>query len=259
MNKIDFHPNGTIIHSDYRHCYDIIPEHSVDLVVIDPPYLLKADENLDFGEMWRFIRFVGHPKTVVCVIGINPFISKCIISNLNSYRYDLTWNMKRVVNPFLARKRPLRSHSIISIFYDVFGTFHQYKHQIPVKPAYSMTGHLEDHTIQYNGTSVKRTRLPVFEINQKSVIDDIPVQTNFSKDSFGRHPNQKPIALYSRLIQMYSNPNDVVMDFFAGSGTCGIACIRNHRRFIMIEIIEKYFSVIKTRIDSELSTFKDEP
>lgn len=65
------------------------------------------------------------------------------------------------------------------------------------------------------------------------------------------HPTQKPLQLIERLVLASSNENDVVFDPFMGSGTTGIACIRNNRCFIGVEKDENYFLIAKDRIDKE--------
>jgi site-specific DNA-methyltransferase (adenine-specific) len=73
------------------------------------------------------------------------------------------------------------------------------------------------------------------------------VGTN-SKERNG-YPTQKPLGVINRIVRASSNPGDVVMDFFAGSGTVGESCLQNNRQFILvddnpqaIEVMMKRFS-----------------
>lgn len=59
------------------------------------------------------------------------------------------------------------------------------------------------------------------------------VPTN-SKERTG-YPTQKPVGILRRIIQASSNPGDLVLDFFAGSGTTGAACLEFGRRFILVD------------------------
>lgn len=59
------------------------------------------------------------------------------------------------------------------------------------------------------------------------------VGTN-SKERNG-YPTQKPLGIINRIIRASSNPGDVVMDFFAGSGTVGESCLQLRREFILID------------------------
>ena len=64
------------------------------------------------------------------------------------------------------------------------------------------------------------------------------------------HQNQKPIDLCKFLINKFSQPNDVVLDCFMGSGTTGVACQELNRNFIGIELDAEYYEMAKQRIKS---------
>jgi site-specific DNA-methyltransferase (adenine-specific) len=49
------------------------------------------------------------------------------------------------------------------------------------------------------------------------------------------YPTQKPLGILERIVRVHSNPGDLVLDFFAGSGTTGLAAARNTRRFLLID------------------------
>jgi site-specific DNA-methyltransferase (adenine-specific) len=49
------------------------------------------------------------------------------------------------------------------------------------------------------------------------------------------YPTQKPLGVLRRIIRASSNPGDVVLDFFAGSGTTGVAARELGRRFILVD------------------------
>jgi len=65
---------------------------------------------------------------------------------------------------------------------------------------------------------------------------------------YGKHPTQKPVALLDRIIRASSNPGDLVLDPFCGSGTTGIAALRNSRRFIGVDMEEQYLMIAKLRL-----------
>lgn len=99
-----------------------------------------------------------------------------------------------------------------------------------------------------------RTR-PVFR-------HDTPNILRFPRPSAPDHDTEKPVELIERLITTVSRENEVIGDWFAGSGTTGVACIRTGRRFIGIEIDEKYFKVAVERIKKEAAQGRlklDEP
>jgi site-specific DNA-methyltransferase (adenine-specific) len=59
------------------------------------------------------------------------------------------------------------------------------------------------------------------------------VATN-GKEKTG-YPTQKPLGILNRIVQACSNPGDLVLDFFAGSGSIGESCLKLGRRFILID------------------------
>lgn len=71
------------------------------------------------------------------------------------------------------------------------------------------------------------------------------VPTN-GKEKTG-YPTQKPLGILRRIIQASSNPNDVVLDFFAGSGTTGMAALELGRRFILVDENPEAIAVMKNR------------
>jgi site-specific DNA-methyltransferase (adenine-specific) len=63
------------------------------------------------------------------------------------------------------------------------------------------------------------------------------------------HPSPKPLALMIWLIENGSNPGDVVLDPFMGSGTTGVAAMHTGRKFVGIEMDAGYFQIAKARIE----------
>ena len=63
------------------------------------------------------------------------------------------------------------------------------------------------------------------------------------------HRTQKPVELLEWLIKTYSNEGDTVMDFTMGSGTCGIACMNQKRKFIGVEMDKEIFESAKNRFE----------
>jgi len=69
-----------------------------------------------------------------------------------------------------------------------------------------------------------------------------------SNNNNSLHPTQKPVALMEYLIRTYTNPGETVLDFTMGSGTTGVASMKTGRRFIGIELDDKYFEIAQKRI-----------
>ena len=67
-----------------------------------------------------------------------------------------------------------------------------------------------------------------------------------------QHPTEKPVELPAHFIRLHSQPGQVVVDPFMGSGTTGVACARLGRRFIGIEIDRKWFDVAVKRVKAAI-------
>ena len=65
------------------------------------------------------------------------------------------------------------------------------------------------------------------------------------------HPSQKPLEVIEKCILDSTEPGDIVLDCFTGSGTTAVACIRRNRQFIGFEIDEKYYNLSLKRIEQE--------
>jgi len=62
------------------------------------------------------------------------------------------------------------------------------------------------------------------------------------------YPTQKPMKLLERLVKIHSNPGDIILDFFAGSGTTGHAALKHGRDCILIDKNEEAIRVIQRRL-----------
>jgi len=76
------------------------------------------------------------------------------------------------------------------------------------------------------------------------------VPTNSSERT--GYPTQKPLGILKRIVQASSNPGDLVLDFFAGSGTTGAACLALGRRFVLIDNNEQALEVMARRFAGAL-------
>lgn len=75
------------------------------------------------------------------------------------------------------------------------------------------------------------------------------LQQNMKSREERQHPTQKPTQIMMWCIQQCKKEPQLILDPFMGSGTTGVACMNLGRRFIGIEIEEKYFDIAVERID----------
>jgi site-specific DNA-methyltransferase (adenine-specific) len=214
----------------------MIPDHSVDLICIDPPYEINFENNdwdkkqldwhLIFSQYQRVLKpetgnlivFQGWsnvPETIL--IGREYFPLKNWIiydrikgrgakTNLVSTREDILW--------FVNGKSP---------------TYNKIPSNIKKK-----TG----------GLGLKNG-----EPNRalSNVWSDISPIVPWSKERV-KHPTQKPIQLMERIVKIWSNENDLVLDCFAGSGSTLVAAKNLSRNFIGIEKDEDFVNICLERL-----------
>jgi DNA modification methylase len=75
-------------------------------------------------------------------------------------------------------------------------------------------------------------------------------------DKFKFHTTQKPLEMFSYLVRVSSNENDLILDCFSGSGTTAIACHNLNRRFICIEKDEDYYKASVERLENAKAQLK---
>lgn len=69
------------------------------------------------------------------------------------------------------------------------------------------------------------------------------------------YPTQKPVGIISRIVSVHSDPGDLLLDFFAGSGTLGEAAVRNGRRAVLVDNNEEAMQVMARRLAFASPTF----
>lgn len=230
-----------------------MPDGSIDAIITDPPYgttACKWDSVIPFEPMWAELKRIIKPNGAIVLFGSEPFSSALRMSNIKQYKYDWIWDKKRISNPMMAKKMPLKNYEIISIFYNSQPTYNP----IPTKKntigVLSTKNKNLSHKTETTGNSQLTWNDNSNEFGYpKMLLTDIKVMNNLTKDKSGFHPTQKPIELCEYLIKTYTNENETVLDFTMGSGTTGVACKNLNRNFIGIELDEGYFNIAKERIN----------
>ena len=69
------------------------------------------------------------------------------------------------------------------------------------------------------------------------------------------YPTQKPLGIINRIIRVHSNPGDVILDYFAGSGTTGIAALAEGRKAILVDNNRQALEVMCKRFDDNQTIF----
>jgi site-specific DNA-methyltransferase (adenine-specific) len=230
-----------------------LKDKSIDLILCDIPYgttACKWDVVIPFDLMWEQIKRIRKDNAATLLFGSEPFSSYLRMSNIEEYKYDWIWDKKRVSNPMLAKKMPLKNYEIISVFYKNQPIYNPIPTKKSTGVGLSKKGHLEEHQTDTTDKAKLITRRDYTDIGYpKMLLTDIKVINNLTTDKSGLHPTQKPIELNEYFIKTYTNENDVVLDFTMGSNPCGVACKNTNRNFIGFELNDEYFKIACERLN----------
>lgn len=223
-------------------CFKLIKDidsKSINLIVIDPPYLISRDSNFKRGGK-------NAKKELLAKYDISIDFGEWD-------KVDINWDFL-----FNEYKRILKDGGTLIIFYDIWKSkdlkelASKYNFKQPrvcswIKtnpvPVNSKINYLSNST-EYFFTFVKGKN-PTFNSEYDNGVYRYPICQG--KERL-KHPTQKPLSLISDLVLKHSNPGDIVLDNFAGTGTLGHACLLNNRDFILIEKDINYFNILSERI-----------
>ena len=229
-----------------------IPDGSVDLILTDPPYATtknKWDSIIPFEPMWAELKRIIKPKGVIVLFAQTPFDKILGASNIDMLKYEWVWFKNRPTGHLNSKFAPLKSHENILVFTEGSTSFVK---NTKNSSTYNPQGLVA--CLKVN----KRTRGNgnYDEVNNK--LENVALFENYPKSDLnfkvevGLHPTQKPVALLEYLIKTYTQENEIVLDFTAGSMSTAIACINTNRKGIMIEKDDHYFKVGSERVAQAL-------
>lgn len=218
-----------------------IPSNSVNLILTDPPYEISQKSDGMPGGCWGKPGDKGYMKRPELDFG-----------EWDKIPLDLS-------NLFDEFYRILKPSGTVICFYDVWkitklkeasSKFNQHRLCIWQKtnpvPLNSKLNYLTN-SREYFVTMVKGSR-PTFHSEYDAGTYRYPIL--HGKERVSDHPTQKPVDLFKELILKHSNPDDIVLDPFCGTGTTAVACIELNRKFITIEKLNRYYTIGCNRITS---------
>ena len=224
-----------------------IEDNSIDTIITDPPYgttACKWDSVIDFKLMWRQLSRIIKPNGAIVLFGSEPFSSALRMSNIKNYKYDWIWDKSHPTGFALSKKRPLKYHEIVSVFYNKQPTYNPQMWK--GKPNHGDNGYKRNE-IKVGGSQPETMKVKANKDGIKYPKDIL--KFNSHNRATVIHPTQKPVALMEYLIKTYTNKNETVLDFTMGSGTTGVACVNTNRDFIGIEMDENYLKIAEKRIN----------
>ena len=239
--------NGRIIHGDALEVLQQIPDESIDLIFVDPPYNIgknfagrkdkwKTDKDyLDWCYQWIDL----------CIQKVKPNGSLYLMTSTQFMPYfDL----------YVRDKVTILSRIVWS--YDSSGVQAKNYFGSMYEPILYCVKNKNNYTFNYDDilveakTGAKRKLIDYRkDPPQPYKTEKVPgnvwnfARVRYRMEEYENHPTQKPISLLERIIKASSNEEDVVLDPFCGTFTTCFVAQQLKRRFIGIEIQEEYFKI----------------
>lgn len=227
-----------------------LADNSIDLCLTDPPYgttVCKWDSVIPFEPMWKELKRICKPKVAICLFGSQPFTSALVMSNPILFKHEWIWIKNAGSNFANTVREPMKEHESILVF-SCGGWTYNKQMQERAESGLARTKHF----VKYETAS---ENYRVFEGREPKTISIFRVPSSWQKFNRERgfHPTQKPVELLRYLIRTYTQESETVLDFTMGSGSTGVACQLENRKFIGIEKDENYFEIATNRIESALN------
>lgn len=229
--------NYCVAVSDYKDFMQSLQPKSVDLILTDPPYCISKDTgfkgvvngekrfavSMDFGE-WDHTEINLEDMAAVFYQSLRQGGTAIIW-------YDL-WKIGQV-------KTALESAGFKMIRLIIW----QKTNPVPLNMKATYLSNSREMAV----VGVKGGK-PTFHSEYDTGVYTYPIPRHKGKR---QHPTQKHLTLFEDLIRKHSNQGDMVVDPFLGSGTTGVAAVKNFRNFSGCDINPHYVRISEKRISHE--------
>ncbi len=253
-------PNGQLWHGDSMIWLNSIPDNSIDMVFADPPYNIKKAEWDMFPSTNAYIYWcmewieqvhrILKPNGTFYVCGFSEIIAELVAPSMK-YFSGLKWLIWHYKNKANLGKDWGRSHESILHFRkssdftinidDVRIPYHNHTLKYPEHP--------QADSSQYSNNGKKHDWTPHPDGAKAKDVIEIPTTCNGMNEKTP-HPTQKPEELLRKLILVSTNPGDIVLDPFIGSGTTAVCSEQLQRKWLGCDSNEEYLNWAVNRIEN---------
>lgn len=210
-----------LMHGDCLELMKTISDKSVDMVLTDPPYGMKFVSNRRKDKY------------------------KSIDNDDSLYWLDL------FVDEAYRISKDNTAHYVFCSFHniDVFKRSIERKFKVKDIMVWEKNVH---GTGDLKGSFAPKIEFVIFFQKGRKLINGKrdPNIFKFNKTGNKNHPTEKPVDMIEYLLSKFSVCDDIILDPFMGSGSTGVACVNTNRKFIGIEMDDKYFEIAKGRINN---------
>ena len=240
-------PNNSVVSLSIMDCCEylkMLPDESVQLICIDPPYNLELagwdvyDDYIEWASKWleESYRVLSKSGSLVIFGGIQfrGVKSGDLIDIIHYVRQNTKF---KLINTIIWHyKNGMSAHRYFANRHEeaiwLAKTNDYYFDLDSVRVPYSekdLQAALRDKRLNPENTIKGKNPTNVWEMNRLN---------GNSKERVG-HPTQKPVEVIERFVKALSYPGSVVLDFFAGSGTVGRVCINELRHCLLCDSDKK--------------------
>jgi site-specific DNA-methyltransferase (adenine-specific) len=248
-----------LINNDCLDALKELPDNSVDLTVTSPPYdSLRNYEGLPFSkftliakELFRVTKVGG---VIVWVVGDQTINGSETGTSFKQALFFKECGFKLHDTMIYAAEKPPLTHKRYEQKFEYMFVFCKGKLRTfnPIKEKCKWAGDNKKRTFRHN-------RAQLDDWHGSPIVKDEKIKGNIWSYGVGngkstldkyafKHPAIFPEKLAHDHIISWSNPGDIVLDPFMGSGTTGKMAILNNRKFIGIEKEKEYFGIARARI-----------
>lgn len=225
----------TVVNGDCMNYLSKIPDHSVDLILTDPPYNIAQYSTGNINLPGRTAL-----NNDLAEWDLNPIEPSALVADF-----------KRIIKPdgnifvFTSYNLIGKWHEAFDSEFDTFQFF--VWHKTNPAPKIFKNGFLN--SCEMIACMWNKGHKWNFS-NQKEMHNffESPICMRPERLSEPKHPAQKPVKLLEHIIKIASDEKDVILDPFMGVGSTGVAALKNNRKFIGIEIEKDYFDAAERRI-----------
>lgn len=267
-DKFRFDEKDIIIQADAFSALPYIPNKSVDLLIVDPPYNLtkrfggmnfKKTDTETYAEYTRkwleavLPKLKDNASVYVCCDWQSSMVIGNLIAEYLTIRNRITWQREKGRGASANWKNGMEDIWFATLTNDYTFNLDAVKIRKKVVAPYKENGKPKDWEQTAAGNF--RNTCP------SNFWDDISIPY-WSMPENTTHPTQKPEKLIAKLVLASSNVGDTVLDIFAGSGTTPVTAKKLSRRYIGIELDKQYCVFCQKRLemadeDASIQGFSD--